>query len=149
MYIFEGRGKGATWSLLLEALHNQGVVIVHDSGNADFIRNHTIKQLEDQKLISSIGADYLMNAVFSINEWIAEGENKFKDSPVYLDKALPVMETLLRRHLGVQKIDIMALGNDDEQVIDPFQRRERYNSFVMEQKREDINEELHKRWRNT
>lgn len=43
----------------------------------------------------------------------------------------------------------MALGNDDEQVIDPFQRRERYNSFVMEQKREDINEELHKRWRNT
>lgn len=104
MYIFEGRGKGATWSLLLEALHNQGVVIVPDSGNADFIRNHTIKQLEDQKLISSI---------------------------------------------GVKDIEILALGNDDEQVIDPFQRRERYNSFVMEQKREDINEELHKRWRNT
>lgn len=148
MYIFEGRGKGATWSLLLEALHNQGVVIVPDSGNADFIRNHTIKQMEDKNLISSIGADYLMNAVFSINEWIAEDKDKFKDSPVYLDKALPIIETLLRRHLSVKNIDIMALGNDDSQVIDPFQIKERKNSFVVEQSYEDNRFRLKERWKN-
>ena len=69
MYIFEGRGKGATWSLLLEALHNQGVVIVESTGFADYIRNDIVGRMESKSLISPVGADYLMNAVFSLDEW--------------------------------------------------------------------------------
>lgn len=148
MYIFEGRGKGATWSLLLEALHNQGVVIVESTGFADYIRNDIVGCMENKSLISPVGADYLMNAVFSLDEWDKEGKHEFKNSPVYLDNGLVLIQNLLRERLGTNKIDIIALGNDDNQIVDPFQIKERKNTFVTEQSYEDSRFRLSERWKN-
>lgn len=147
MYIFEGRGKGATWSLLLEALHNQGVVIVESTGFADYIRCDIIENMENKKLISSVGREYLTNSVFSLEEWDRE-KHIHKDSPVYLDKGLPLIEKLLRERLGTSKIDIIALGNDDNQIVDPFQIKERNNTFVTEQNYQDSKFQLNERWKN-
>lgn len=137
MYIFEGRGKGATWSLLLEALHNQGAVIVHNSTFSSQIKDSIIERMEREKRISPIGAEYLKNAVFSLDEWDREGKFNFRGAPVYLDNGLQLIQFLLRERLGTDKLDIIALGNDDEQIIDPLQIKERNNTFVNEQKIED------------
>lgn len=129
MYIFEGRGKGATWSLLLEALHNQGVyVTTQNSQGAGNIRSNTLQRMCEQEVISIDGKAYLEENIFTLDEW-KKSERRGRETKVYFDVAMILITSTLIDELGTVPEGI-ALGNDELQVFHPKQVREIKNTFV-------------------
>lgn len=133
MYIFEGRGKGATWSLLLEALHNQGVyVTAQNSQGLQNIKKHMLQEMRNKEVISVDGQVYLEENIFTLEEW-KTSEKRGRETKVYFDVAMILIGTILFDELGVSP-EAIALGNDDMQVVHPKQYKEMNNTFVQDQR---------------
>lgn len=132
MYIFEGRGKGATWSLLLEALHNQGVYVTAQNSQAIQNVERLIQEMRDQEFISVDGQDYLKENIFTLEDWKIS-ERRGRETKVYLDVAMIFLGDRLFNELGTAP-EAIALGNDDLQIVHPKQFKEMKNTFVRDQR---------------
>lgn len=115
MYLLEGRGKGATWTLLLETLHNEGVYIT--AGNQQ--KKFAIDILDDmliEGVISEHGKEYLKRHILHINEIRSRGH--WRKKKFYVDSGLEILERYIAQETA-HRPEIIALGNDDEQIVHP------------------------------
>lgn len=122
MFIFEGRMKGATTTLLTEALRNNGIYVSTLPKN---IINAIIGTVYEEGRISAEGREYLLNNSFSYRDDI-HGKPRKK---VYFDNALEVIQAEIVSKYG-DAPEIIALGNDDIQVVDPRHIQESYNKDI-------------------
>lgn len=138
MYIFEGRGKGATTALLLEALHNQGVYVtaIENTGRLNSIKRDTLEYMVKEQMISRDGQAYLEESVYTLSQWNDyRNENAYhrrrQGAPVYLDNAMWLLNEAITEKIG-SGTEVIALSNNDNQVVHPRQIKEMNNTFVQE-----------------
>lgn len=112
MHIFEGRGKGATTTMLLETLRNTGIYVTASEGHKRVVIG-IVQDIYDSGEISRDGYLYLKANIYSINENL-RGVRK----PVYLDMGLAIMRDFFVSKFG-SELKAIALGNDREQMVNP------------------------------
>lgn len=112
MYIFEGRGKGATTTMLLETLRNTGVYVTSSESHKRVVVG-IVQDMYNSGEVSKDGYLYLKANIYSINENL-RGVRK----PVYLDMGLATMRDFFVSQFGSEP-KIIALGNEREQLVNP------------------------------
>lgn len=112
MYIFEGRGKGATTTMLLETLRNTGVYVTSSESHKRVVIG-IVQDMYNSGEVSKDGYLYLKANIYSINENL-RGVRK----PVYLDMGLATMRDFFVSQFGSEP-KIIALGNEREQLVNP------------------------------
>lgn len=112
MYIFEGRGKGATTTMLLETLRNTGVYVTSSESHKRVVVG-IVQDMYNSGEVSKDGYLYLKANIYSINENL-RGVRK----PVYLDMGLATMIDFFVSQFGSEP-KIIALGNEREQLVNP------------------------------
>ena len=112
MYIFEGRGKGATTTMLLETLRNTGVYVTSSESHKRVVVG-IVQDMYNSGEVSKDGYLYLKANIYSINENL-RGVRK----PVYLDMGLTTMRDFFVSQFGSEP-KIIALGNEREQLVNP------------------------------
>lgn len=132
MHILEGRGQGATWALLKEALHNQGVYVT-TAAHVDIVKQQTLLDMVKEEEISLDGLEYLRENVFSIDEYSEKGRQNDSKVPLYVDLAMSHMHSMFSERLG-QMPNAIALGNEDNQIVKPKHLKEMNNTFVLAQR---------------
>lgn len=105
MYIFEGRGKGATTTMLLETLRNTGVYVTSSESHKRVVVG-IVQDMYNSGEVSKDGYLYLKANIYSINENL-RGVRK----PVYLDMGLATMRDFFVSQFGSEP-KIIALGNE-------------------------------------
>lgn len=112
MYIFEGRGKGATTTMLLETLRNTGVYVTSSESHKRVVVG-IVQDMYNSGEVSKDGYLYLKANIYSINENL-RGVRK----PVYLDMGLATMRDFFVSKFGSEP-KIISLGNEREQLVNP------------------------------
>lgn len=134
MYIFEGRGKGATTALLLEALHNQGVYVtaINNTGRLNSIKRDTLEYMVKEQMISRDGQAYLEESIYTLSQWNKDAYHRRRQgAPVYLDNAMWLLNEAIIGKIGSEP-KVAALSNNDNQVVHPKHIKEKNNTFVQD-----------------
>lgn len=127
MHIFEGRGKGATTTMLLETLRNTGIYVTSSEGHKRVVIG-IVQEIYNSGELSRDGYLYLKSNIYSINENL-RGVRK----PVYLDMGLDTMRDFFVSKFGSEP-KIIALGNDREQLVNPRHYVDTHNDEIRHNK---------------
>lgn len=137
MHIIEGRKKGATTALLLEALHNEGVYVTANSQQKRFAVD-VLDEMIEKKMITEQEKEYLKRNIF----WIRELRGgSFRKQKMYIDSGLKMLEEFIAHEAG-RLPEIIALGNNPEQSADPEQLIKTNSSFTIPELKDSGNVRL-------